>query len=352
MNLHFVILVEGADDVEVLRHLCRKHDLQFRGQKEEEGAWLGLIKNKEGYSNLIDSIETELKASDLEALAIVVDADVDFTQRWQSLRDKIRGIGYDDCPDAPSPRGTILTKPGAPLLGLWLMPDNTRPGILEDFVGLLIPKNDGLWPKAQQCVAAIPVDERPFKDVFLPKAQIHTWLAWREEPGVRMGAAINQRQLDSQTPAALGLIQWIRALLTKPPIEPSLTSSASERRKTDAIVTKYTLSRPPGARSYPARAPPAFFSSLVGDSARSARIKSCGRDAPQSNGKSSAAASRPRTPRTAPPNNPAPAINSRSGLLIGEIVIRIRTTHRTCRRGGSVIRNPPYSARPMPGPTR
>ena len=76
MKLPFVILVEGSDDVEVFRHLCRKHDLNFL-RENDEGAGLGLIKNKEGYPNLIDSLENELKASDLEVLAIVVDADED-----------------------------------------------------------------------------------------------------------------------------------------------------------------------------------------------------------------------------------------------------------------------------------
>jgi len=181
VNLPFVILVEGSDDVEVFRHLCRKHDLEFLREKEE-GVGLGLIKNKEGYPNLIGSVENELRASDLEALAIVVDADEDFAQRWNSLRDKLRSIGYVDCPAEPSPTGTILRKPGGPLVGLWIMPDNTSPGILENFVGLLIPKNDGLWPRAQQCVVAIPASDRPFKDALLPKAVIHTWLAGERSP--------------------------------------------------------------------------------------------------------------------------------------------------------------------------
>ena len=151
----FLVLVEGPDDREVCKQLLRRQ-------------------------------------SDLEILAIVVDADLDLKSKWAELSHKIRTLGYETCPNQPDPHGTIIVEENMPLLGVWIMPDNNITGVLEDFVAALIPEGDPLWPRAQQCVDQIPREQRPFKEASLPKARIHTWLAWQEEPGTKMGEALGK----------------------------------------------------------------------------------------------------------------------------------------------------------------
>jgi len=98
-------------------------------------------------------------------------------------------------------------------MGIWVMPDNKSAGALEDFVGKLIAEGDTLWPKAQADVNGIPQADRRFKETYLSKAQIHTWLAWQEEPGTRMGETFKKKYLDPNHPQASAFVNWIRSLL-------------------------------------------------------------------------------------------------------------------------------------------
>ena len=91
------------------------------------------------------------------------------------------------------------------------MPNNQTPGILEDFVSFLIPQDEALlWEMARTCVDKIPDDMRHFKDRHIIKAQIHTWLAWQEEPGQPLGIAVTAKFLDSESPYAHDLVDWVR----------------------------------------------------------------------------------------------------------------------------------------------
>jgi hypothetical protein len=195
------ILVEGADDKNVLSHLLKHHGLNPE------------IKDKDGFSQLLRSLRVELRASDITNLAIVVDADSSLASRWQSLRDTLLNCGYQSIPLVPSLEGTVVVEPDMLVLGLWIMPNNRLDGILEHFVAQLIPEHDQLWPKAQADVGAIPVRDCCFKLQDRPKAEISTWLAWQQEPGVKMGAAIHRRYLMPDSPAARSFAAWMRRFM-------------------------------------------------------------------------------------------------------------------------------------------
>ncbi|MFZ4661512.1 MAG: DUF3226 domain-containing protein [Caldilineaceae bacterium] len=199
----FVLLVEGKDDEAVIYHLKRHaaiHQDAFR------------VKTKDGYSNLLDTLAVELEASELETLGIVVDADSDLNARWESIRNRLRNLGYTTMPDRPQTQGIIVDEANKPSVGVWVMPNNQLPGMLEDFVALLIPTADNLWSKAKNCVNLLPEEERRFAEVDLAKAYMYTWLAWQKQPGTPMGAAINQRYLDPDRPIGKEFITWVKRL--------------------------------------------------------------------------------------------------------------------------------------------
>lgn len=197
----YVLLVEGKDDDSVFFHLLNHHQIPESRFKR---------KKKEGFSQVINDLDVEPDASGLERLGIVVDADVDLSARWQSLRNKLISCGYPDVPNAPLPEGTIVQEADRPLVGVWVMPDNVLPGMLEDFIRALVPDSDSLWNRAENCVNEISEPERRFSAVS--KAYVHTWLAWQEEPGTLMGAAINKRYLNADALSAQQLMAWIRRL--------------------------------------------------------------------------------------------------------------------------------------------
>jgi len=203
LNSPKTLLVEGKDDLYVVANLCKGAGLPDRT------FW---IKDKEGYEKLIGDLEVELQASDLQYLGILVDADLDAVNRWIALRSQLVAAGYANVPPQPNPAGIVLRQTGKPDVGVWIMPDNTLPGMLEDFVVHLVPDGDLLWPRVQTCVAQIPREERRFPEHHLSKAHIHTWLAWQKVPGKPMGLAINATYLTSGAPQVTLFIEWLRRL--------------------------------------------------------------------------------------------------------------------------------------------
>ena len=67
-------------------------------------------------------------------MGIVLDADErGIDVRWRQIRNKLRGHDYA-FPENLDRGGTIIPEHDEkPRLGVWLMPNNTDPGMLEDF---------------------------------------------------------------------------------------------------------------------------------------------------------------------------------------------------------------------------
>lgn len=186
------LLVEGANDRHVIWALCEQHQVPKTFSVEipaEDGP--------RGVEALLESIPVRLKISGLQALGIVVDANQNLVDRWRAIGTRLRQNGYGNLPSQPDIDGFITTPPNRPRVGVWLMPDNRLPGMLETFVAHLIPQGDRLASQAEACLQRI--EEQGFNRYRLihhPKAFIHTWLAWQENPGVPMGQAITAHVLE------------------------------------------------------------------------------------------------------------------------------------------------------------
>lgn len=204
-----VLMVEGSDDAHVVKHIC--------GERR-----LGTIETIHPYGGkdaLLDSIGVRLKESGIAVLGILLDADTDLQARWQSVVHRLQQAGYPHIPEIPDPDGTVITAPANTLLprvGIWLMPDNRVPGILEDFLRFLVPENDPLFAHVEQSLDTIPLGQRRFHDLKKIKATMHTWLAWQEEPGKPFGQAITARYLDPDLPAASNFVRWLQRTFFAP----------------------------------------------------------------------------------------------------------------------------------------
>lgn len=198
-----VIFVEGRDDLHVVAHL-----LKFYGY---EGRIY--IEKQDGIDKLLKALRPALKRSPLKRIGIIVDANTSLEGRWRALRNILMASGTVSLADSPDTSGTIAVINQAYKtlrVGVWLMPDNQSPGILEDFVGSLVPTSDDLWDKAKLNVDEIPTPR--FPPERRSKAYMHTWLAWQEQPGKPFGQAISARYLDPNAADAQQLIAWIRRL--------------------------------------------------------------------------------------------------------------------------------------------
>ena len=195
-----VLLVEGRNDRHVVEHVYRK-----RFESEPPFAVL----DKEGFPRLRDAIRPELKAPDREVVGIVADANDDLTARWRAVTDRLRnacpGIEIGD----PAPEGTIVGS--EPRVGIWLWPDNESGGELEDFVAAMVPGDDPVWPLSRCYIQGIPVEHRPFSEGKTERAEIHAWLATREEPRW-MGSAIRTGDLKVDGVLATRFASWLENL--------------------------------------------------------------------------------------------------------------------------------------------
>ena len=196
-----VLLVEGQDDEHVVRHLC------LRSQPMPPFH----IENKLNVDTLLDSIKQEVRVPGRKAVGILVDANDDLNARWSAVANRLRE-GNIDVPRTPEPTGTLIEGTSRiPRVGIWLMPDNTSPGELENFVSEMIPNDDPVWPRSQSYIDAIPEDDRKFIEKKVPRAKVHAWLATREEPR-KMGVAIRAQDLRVDGPLSTAFANWLRQL--------------------------------------------------------------------------------------------------------------------------------------------
>lgn len=200
-----VLLVEGVNDKHVINNLLKAHNL------ENEIT----IRDKEGISNILATLKTEVDANQ-DFLGIVVDADAHLDFRWQSLTDRLKDaeIGYSNVSENPVKEGLILDAEGfLPKFGVWVMPNNELVGKIENFIRLLVAGDkENLWQIVEKVISEIPTEERLFAEKDSIKAHVHTFLAWQEEPGRPMGESITRRYFQIDAPEALNFVEWIRRL--------------------------------------------------------------------------------------------------------------------------------------------
>ena len=157
-------------------------------------------------------IGAELRASELEALGVLVDANGDAQQRWHQIKNRIRDQ-FADLPDEIPENGLNIVHSDGARFGVWIMPDNRFSGMLENFLVQLIPENSrDLFEVAENCVAEAKQHGAPFRDVHRTKAAVHTWLAWQDEPGKQLHQAVDHRVLDPEKPESQPFVNWFRQL--------------------------------------------------------------------------------------------------------------------------------------------
>ena len=198
-----LLVVEGPDDKHVIWAIRQRHAFEHEFVVKDEG----------GYESLFGRLSPRLKpGTDLERFGIVVDADTDLAARWQSIKGVLVRAKYADVPDDPDPTGTIVNHDILPRVGVWIMPDNTVTGMLEDFVAFLVPPDDNLIERARKSLDEIPAEDRRFRPVHHTKALVHTWLSWQEDPGTPLGQAITKRYFQTETQSVSDFLNWLTRL--------------------------------------------------------------------------------------------------------------------------------------------
>lgn len=205
------LLVEGPDDKWSLIALL-KHALAAEGLDWDQIPWRPNVEDKGGVDAVLDSLGVSLKSA--TRLGVVVDADDDRDARWAAVRDRLRRAGVE-VPETPPAAGHV--GPGwlpDSRVGVWVMPDNRLPGVVEDFLVALVPQGDPCWAFAEEAAARAlvlaPVERNA---AWRSKARLHTWLAWQDRPGQPLGQAITSRVLgETGHPQARAFVDWFGRL--------------------------------------------------------------------------------------------------------------------------------------------
>lgn len=203
LDKRFRLLVEGKDDSAAIRHLMMRHQYDWA-----DGKW---VVDVGGFEQVIESLDVSAKT--YQRLGVVVDADTNLGSRWGSLVSALRNAGLT-LPSEPDSAGTVIAGRRGPnsLVGVWIMPNNVLTGALEDFLSTLVPSGDALWPYAEDCCKGALDKGAPITGSNFLKAKLHTWLAWKDEPGRPYGTAITASYLGADSEQASAFVEWFKRL--------------------------------------------------------------------------------------------------------------------------------------------
>ena len=216
-----VLLVEGDRDIWIILRLIegngitwekdedRDFHIEYPGYPNKQGGGIDqLLKPK--------FIASYLIARKCTVLGLVVDADVDASRRWQQVKDACRR-SIPDMPDELPEAGLIHDTQNSvrdPVkFGVWIMPDNKTCGMIETFLANLIrDERKPLWQYAQEVANTAKMQGAPFTEAHRDKANIHSWLAWQDPPGLELHQAVMKQVFDSQHPKVQAFMTWFRNL--------------------------------------------------------------------------------------------------------------------------------------------
>lgn len=203
------LIVEGIDDQYTVINLLARHGVDWNNRKTRVE-----IDNAKGWTEAVKTLAITIKST--ECVGIILDADLNLMNRWQSVCDRIQAVNADlglsiTLPTHPTPEGTIISGDNK-RIGIWLMPNNQTIGKLENFLSCLIPSQDCCWEYAKQVTCDAQQKGARFSELDKIKASIHTWLAWQETPGLAFGTAIKAAYFSHDTPEALAFVAWFKQL--------------------------------------------------------------------------------------------------------------------------------------------
>jgi hypothetical protein len=206
-----LLLVEDTDHKSVVAGIASSHDVDL--SIRADGSRPVWIEAKGSAAQVLDHdvLDVELRAAALRVIGVVVDADEVLDARWTSIRGFCK-TRFPGVPENLPPEGLIVQRADGLRFGAWIMPDNRSSGMVETFCGGLIDSQTELWRHAVTSAIKSRQYGADWKDVHRDRAQLYTWLAWRDIPGNQMGTAILRGVLSRDAGTIPQFLGWFRAL--------------------------------------------------------------------------------------------------------------------------------------------
>lgn len=206
--------VEGGDDAHTIKHLLRRHGCvcPIKGEPPSQPASKNapVIVPSGSNTELLDGMEINVRFSSGRSVGFVLDADDVAKDRWCEVTERIGDVGLSLPSEIPVEGYVSATPDYKVRVGIWLMPDNRRPGALEVFLKNLVDSNDALLPIACDSTRHAKEQGARFPERRLDKAILRTWLAWQEEPGLPYGLAVSKHYFRHDTAVAVTFVEWFK----------------------------------------------------------------------------------------------------------------------------------------------
>lgn len=205
------LLVEGKDDLRTLPELLEIAGIPWGPKKEDAPVF---IQDYDGLEELLapGAIDVQLNASGTTAVGVVVDADTTPAAHWERIR-RLLEKRFPSLPEALPSDGLVHEEVGAPRIGVWIMPDNVMPGMLETMLlRLRTSSSDALKLHVQSSMQQACALGAPLRSVHYDKGELHTWLAWQEPPGLQIHMAVRAKLLLPTDAIVAPFVQWFRRL--------------------------------------------------------------------------------------------------------------------------------------------
>jgi hypothetical protein len=211
------LLVEGEADRAFFEACCRVAGLAGLVQVGPPTDFSGKGDGRANALHILPRLLEDMNDGNVTHLAIIIDADFEqtnglgFGRTWQKAAAIFKDAGYNvGSHPKPQPGGYVFSHPdGLPDAGLWIMPDNSSDGFLEDFVkAAIIDDEKTLFNLAGNSVQGLKSPK--FRPIHRSKAELATWMAWQETPGQRLVGAVGNELISFQYGFAKHLIEWLK----------------------------------------------------------------------------------------------------------------------------------------------
>ncbi len=176
-----------------------------------------------GQSKIEERFNDVLTISTIKHIAIIEDADTDISIRWNSIANYLRRFDNKIPNIIPQGKGYVhwIHDDNTHLesIGVWLMPDCVRNGMLEDFVLDMLndAQNNELYQNVFRQIEEFIENKKQnkhtfhlFKDVAQSKAIAYTYKAWNKEPDASLKELIKDSgQFNPQCTNAKAFDKWL-----------------------------------------------------------------------------------------------------------------------------------------------
>jgi hypothetical protein len=221
-----ILLIEGKADKAFFEALFKSDFLNMPDVKVDVRTPSEQGQASDGKSALRNYLQSakikELLLNDkISNLGIIVDADYPkdgqgYSKTLANLKKDIAEYGYTS--DIELSQGLAFTHNNAKKLkplGIWIMPNNQDDGMMEDWIKTIVHSSEhSLFSHAQKTVTELI--QPNFKSIHQSKAEVATWMAWQDPPGVGNELLIesfNQKKkplINSEAANFQSLINWLQ----------------------------------------------------------------------------------------------------------------------------------------------